>query len=77
MITHIVSLKIAKWVRDYKSTDAAAIADFLLKVTATNLQSAIHPEEISAHHRRSKYNIGEESTTGGVNSCSSSNMLHI
>jgi hypothetical protein len=54
MITHIVSLKIATWVTDYRSTDTAATAaDFLLKVTATNLGSATHPEEISAHHQRS------------------------
>jgi hypothetical protein len=37
--THIISLKIQTWVTDYKSTDTAAIiAEFLLKVTATNLQ---------------------------------------
>jgi hypothetical protein len=39
IITLIVSLKIQTWVADYRSTGTAAtIADFLLKVTVTNLQ---------------------------------------
>jgi hypothetical protein len=64
MITHIISLKIQTWVTDYKSTDTAAtIADFLLRVIATNVQVCnILKRFLSV--MREAHNIGEDGTTG-------------